>query len=34
MCSIDMDSHGLLGVGRGVYMPYVLVVGLEIVQEV
>ena len=34
MYSIEMDSHGLLGVGRGVYRPCFLVVGLEIVQVV
>jgi hypothetical protein len=32
MYSIEMDSHGLSGVGRGVYMPCFLVVGLEIAQ--
>jgi hypothetical protein len=26
MDSIEMDSHGLSGIGRGVYMPYFLVV--------
>ena len=30
MDSIEMDSHGLSGIGRGVYMPYLLVVGLAI----
>jgi hypothetical protein len=34
MYSIDMDSHGLSGVGRGVYRPCFLVVGLEIVKAV
>jgi hypothetical protein len=34
MKSIEMDSHGLLGVGRGVYKPLFLVVGLEMTQEV
>jgi hypothetical protein len=34
MWSIEMDSHGLLGVGRGVYKPYFLMVGLEIEQAV
>jgi hypothetical protein len=32
MYSIDMDSHGLLGVGRKVYMTCFIVVGLEIAQ--
>jgi hypothetical protein len=30
MWSTEMDSHGLSGVGRGVYKPYFLVVGLAI----
>ena len=34
MYSIEMYSHGLSGVGRGVYRPYFLVVGLEIAQAV
>ena len=31
---IEIDSHGLLGVSRGVYNPYFLMDGLEMVQEV
>jgi hypothetical protein len=31
MHSIEMDSYGLLGVGREVYRPCFFVVGLEIV---
>jgi hypothetical protein len=34
MYSIEMDSHGLSGVGRGVYRPCFLVVSLEIAQAV
>jgi hypothetical protein len=34
MYSIDMDSHGLSGVGRGVYRPCFVVVGLAIAQAV
>jgi hypothetical protein len=34
MYSIEMDSHGLSGVGRGVYRPCFLVVGLAIAQAV
>jgi hypothetical protein len=34
MDSIEMDSHDLLGVGRGVYRPCFLVVGLAIAQVV
>jgi hypothetical protein len=32
MSYIEIDSHGLSGVGRGVYRYYFLVVGLEITQ--
>jgi hypothetical protein len=31
---MEMDSQGLYGVGRGVYSPCFLMVGLEMVQEV
>jgi hypothetical protein len=31
--SMEMDSHVLLGVGRGVYTPCFLVVGLAIAQK-
>jgi hypothetical protein len=32
MQSMEMDSHGLSGAGRGVYKPCFLVVGLAIAQ--
>jgi hypothetical protein len=34
MYSIEMDSEGLPGVGRGVYMPCFVMSSLEIAQEV
>jgi hypothetical protein len=34
MYPIEMDSHGLSGVGKGVYRPFFLVVSLEIPEEV
>jgi hypothetical protein len=34
MYSIEMDSHDFSGIERGVYRPYLLMVGLEITQVV